>query len=373
MSSILVQKFGSDQPVVIHDTDGDDNDDNEYDANANATEMKGSTGFLPDTIPATATATTITHSLHNFCQNLRNVISQSSSSASSLSSVTEENEKYDHHRGNGIIVRTGNRETLIENGFYNSKPAILSDVFQNSTTSNNKSNNNNNNNNNNTIIFNPIHELPAEFHAEQVLGRWLNNSNTPNDDTPTIRKQQQPFPNSFWKLLLSPSQHNTNNNDDDNVVADNDNENTVAEIAAGAATTATATIVADDTDAIKYTLCIANEGFGIGMHNHGPAMFLLTEGIKKWYLAPPDRIDALLVSLDDDAQDQQQHQQQQDDVVQSKLQPKSKTHPMFYQELSTHKCLQTLGELLYVPNLWYHEIYNLQSPTIGLQGLAPAM
>mmetsp|Transcript_28929 Transcript_28929/g.67934 ORF Transcript_28929/g.67934 Transcript_28929/m.67934 type:complete len:644 (-) Transcript_28929:89-2020(-) len=48
----------------------------------------------------------------------------------------------------------------------------------------------------------------------------------------------------------------------------------------------------------------------------------------------------------------------------------SRTHPAFYRELSSHKCLQEPGELLLVPNLWYHEIYNVKGPTIGIQALA---
>ena len=47
---------------------------------------------------------------------------------------------------------------------------------------------------------------------------------------------------------------------------------------------------------------------------------------------------------------------------------KSETHPRFYRELSSHKCIQQPGEVLYVPNDWYHEIFNLEY-TLGIQAL----
>jgi hypothetical protein len=86
-----------------------------------------------------------------------------------------------------------------------------------------------------------------------------------------------------------------------------------------------------------FTLCLANEGFGIGMHKHGAAMFLLLEGEKKWYMAKSDP-------------------------------DETPTHPAFYTSESSHKCIQRPGELLYVPSNWFHEIFNL-SATAGVQGL----
>jgi len=90
----------------------------------------------------------------------------------------------------------------------------------------------------------------------------------------------------------------------------------------------------------KYTLTLASEGFGIGMHKHKAAIFMLLIGRKKWYMASSDDL------RDDD----------------------NNTHPAFYQTKSSHKCLQTAGEVLYVPELWYHEIFNL-SYTAGIQAL----
>jgi len=89
----------------------------------------------------------------------------------------------------------------------------------------------------------------------------------------------------------------------------------------------------------KFTLCLANEGFGIGFHNHAAAMFLLVVGRKKWYMGPPA------------------------------TEQNTPTHPGFYCEKSSHKCIQAAGELLYVPDLWFHEIFNLERYTAGIQAL----
>mmetsp|Transcript_18093 Transcript_18093/g.45008 ORF Transcript_18093/g.45008 Transcript_18093/m.45008 type:complete len:465 (+) Transcript_18093:1054-2448(+) len=197
--------------------------------------------------------------------------------------------------GAETIVRTGNRETLITNGFHNSKPANLSEAVdvQDDTE---------HNQNDGTIVFNPIHEMPRAFRS--VLGQWID------------EKNGKIFPNRLWTTLLGEETDTKR-------------------------------------DPHRFTLCIANEGFGIGMHKHGPALFFLTQGRKKWYLSHPENIDQIIA-------------QQQNSTDNSS----SNTHPGFYQELSTHKCIQQPGEMLLVPNLWYHEIYNLASPTIGIQALA---
>jgi len=112
------------------------------------------------------------------------------------------------------------------------------------------------------------------------------------------------------------------------------------------------------------------------MHKHGPALFFLTEGRKKWYLSHPKHIDDRISNCDVAAaqQKQKQNPNQSDNNNNNKIlvgdERTSTTHPGFYQHLSTHKCIQRPGELLFVPNLWYHEIYNLSSPTIGIQALA---
>ena len=87
----------------------------------------------------------------------------------------------------------------------------------------------------------------------------------------------------------------------------------------------------------KFTLCLGAEGFGIGMHKHNAAMFLLVLGKKKWYMGQANTV----------------------------TEP---THPHFYREKSSHKCIQKPGEILYVPDQWYHEIFNLEY-TAGLQAL----
>jgi hypothetical protein len=89
----------------------------------------------------------------------------------------------------------------------------------------------------------------------------------------------------------------------------------------------------------KFTLCLGREGFGIGFHRHNAAMFLLAIGRKKWYMGPQ--------STEDD----------------------TPTHPGFYTHKSSHKCIQHPGEILYVPDQWYHEIFNLDVFTAGVQAL----
>jgi len=208
--------------------------------------------------------------------------------------------------GTDTIVRTGNRETLVKNGFHNSKPETLSEV---ATALLNEGGSINGESDasetfDGTIIFNPIHEMPPVFRSETLLGRWVTTEET------TTKASHRDFPNRLWNVILNPDKQD---NIEDGCL-----------------------------NAPKFTLCMANEGFGIGMHQHGPALFFLTEGRKKWYLSHPALIDASQMP----------------------------THPGFYKELSTHKCIQKPGELLLVPNLWYHEIYNLKSPTIGIQALA---
>jgi predicted restriction endonuclease len=166
-----------------------------------------------------------------------------------------------------VQVRTGNRETLIDNGFTNSKPMSLSDALntpQNGTI----------NTECGTIVFSPVKELPNEFVTE--LNPLLNAFPYEDEATPKPK---------------------------------------------------------------KFTLTIASEGFGIGMHKHNAAMFMLLVGRKKWYLSAKEDMEGIEV-----------------------------THPGFYGELSSHKCVQDAGEVLFVPNEWYHEIFNLEY-TVGIQAL----
>lgn len=164
-------------------------------------------------------------------------------------------------------VRTGNRETLIDNGFVNSKPMRLRDALESSTSTCFTT----------TIVFSPVCELPSAFQAHLA-----------------------PLTASF------PSEH---------------------EAQGGARVDK------------RFTLCLApGAGFGIGFHRHNAALFLLLEGEKKWYIGPQ--------STEND----------------------TPTHPGFYTTKSTHKCIQTAGEILYVPDQWYHEIFNL-GYTAGIQAL----
>ncbi|KAK1742314.1 hypothetical protein QTG54_006879 [Skeletonema marinoi] len=166
-----------------------------------------------------------------------------------------------------VQVRTGNRETLIDNGFTNSKPMSLSDALlssKNGTT----------NTECGTIVFSPVKELPNDLITE--LSPLMKAFPCEDEAAPIVK---------------------------------------------------------------KFTLTIASEGFGIGMHKHKAAMFMLLVGKKKWYMTASDDLKGVV-----------------------------DTHPGFYQELSSHKCIQQAGEVLFVPNDWYHEIFNLEY-TLGIQAL----
>jgi hypothetical protein len=215
--------------------------------------------------------------------------------------------------GATTIVRTGNRETLVANGFHDSKPATLAAAGG-------------------AIVFNPVHEMPAPFRSDAVLGRWL--SADVRDSPAAPQQRTLVFPNRLWKALLAPRTLHTNHSEN---CSESNTEGDAEHWSP------------------RFTLCIANEGFGIGMHRHGPALFFLTEGKKKWYLSHPAAIDARLA---------------REVGAGPGWRGRSPTHPGFYGELSSHKCVQQPGELLLVPNRWYHEIYNLASPTIGVQALA---
>jgi ribosomal protein L16 Arg81 hydroxylase len=170
-----------------------------------------------------------------------------------------------------VKVRTGNRETLIDNGFMNSIPKRLADALEET--------NNTSNTECGTIVFSPIQELPDTFIDE-------------------LHELMDAFPSC-----------------------------TNSDISIGK---------------MKFTLTIASEGFGIGMHKHNAAMFMLLVGRKKWYMTDSANLDGIV--------------------------SESETHPRFYRELSSHKCIQQAGEVLYVPNGWYHEIFNLEY-TLGIQAL----
>lgn len=171
---------------------------------------------------------------------------------------------FDKHRLSsvygGVEVRTGNRETLIDNGFTNSKPMPLREVFDSGAECG-------------RIVFSPVRELPDEFVDELRL---------------------------FTDCFPRPT----------------------------------------EVTAMKFTLTLASEGFGIGMHKHNTAMFMLLLGEKKWYMS-----------------------------ASGDLEGDSETHPGFYREKSSHKCIQRQGEILFVPHEWYHEIFNLGEYTAGLQAL----
>uniref|UniRef100_A0A6V2C5W6 JmjC domain-containing protein n=1 Tax=Ditylum brightwellii TaxID=49249 RepID=A0A6V2C5W6_9STRA len=167
-----------------------------------------------------------------------------------------------------VEVRTGNRETLIDNGITNSKPMALEKALQLPQSEGEEMHLECG-----TIVFSPVNELPDSFQNEM-----------------------RPFTNSFPDS--SPSIQTK-----------------------------------------KFTLTLASEGFGIGMHKHQAAMFMLLRGRKKWYMSSSE-------DVEEDSQ----------------------THPGFYREKSSHKCIQKEGEVLFVPNMWYHEIFNLEY-TAGIQAL----
>ena len=165
-------------------------------------------------------------------------------------------------------VRTGNRNTLVENGFDNSKPMALGEAIEPGDIGSDHECS--------RIVFSPVKELPELF--QQDLESLI-------DAFPCEHKSQGGKPVSK-----------------------------------------------------KFTLCLGSEGFGIGFHRHNAAMFMLVVGRKKWYMGP------------------------------QATEEETPTHPGFYTSKSSHKCIQQPGEVLYVPDQWYHEIFNLEY-TAGIQAL----
>ncbi len=78
-----------------------------------------------------------------------------------------------------VQVRTGNRETLIENGFTNSKPMSLSDALMSSQ-------NDATNTECGTIVFSPVQELPDGFITE--LSPLMNAFPCENEASPIAKK-----------------------------------------------------------------------------------------------------------------------------------------------------------------------------------------
>jgi len=167
-----------------------------------------------------------------------------------------------------VEVRTGNRETLIDNGITNSKPMSLSDALAVP-----QSGGDGYSLGCGCIVFSPVKELPNDFANE-------------------LKSFTDSFPGNDTEWSMK-----------------------------------------------KFTLTLASEGFGIGMHKHKAAMFMLLIGRKKWYMSSSENLES-----------------------------GQTTHPAFYGEKSSHKCIQKPGEILFVPNEWYHEIFNLEY-TGGIQAL----
>jgi hypothetical protein len=94
----------------------------------------------------------------------------------------------------------------------------------------------------------------------------------------------------------------------------------------------------EEYNTMKFTLMLALEVSGVGMHNTAMFMLLLRE--KKWYMT---------LSRD--------------------LEGDSETHPGLYWEKSLHRCILRQGKILFVSQEWYHEIFNLGEYTSGIQAL----
>ena len=124
-------------------------------------------------------------------------------------------------------VRTGNRNTLIDNGFVNSKPMALRDALSSvgDAATDGVERRRRGDLECSRMVFSPVKELPVDF-----------------------RDHLAPLTTVF------PCEHE---------------------------------VQGRERVRKKFTLCLANEGFGIGFHSHNAAMFLLLVGSKKWYMGPP--------------------------------------------------------------------------------------
>ena len=174
-------------------------------------------------------------------------------------------------------VRTGNRATLAENGFVNSKPMALSTALI-------RSGGGGGHPDCSRIVFSPVKELPEALH--EGLAPLI-------DALGDVSRCKGALPAETGR---------------------------------------------------KFTLCLGREGFGIGFHRHNAAMFLLAVGQKRWYMGSSETVAEATDGMT------------------------APTHPGFYRELSTHKVIQRPGELLFVPDRWWHEIFNLEY-TAGAQVL----
>ena len=216
--------------------------------------------------------------------------------------------------GKDTIVRTGNRNTLIESGFDNSLPMSLDEAL---LSEERKSKNGSSC----RIIFTPLTELPTSFQQSDALKRIL--SKFPNFSS--SRKQQRQHQEG------QQQQHKEEEEQEQELEQQQEQEDQREEEQEQE----------HSNRRHKYTLCVSNSvGFGIGMHKHNEAFFYLLEGCKKWYMS---------------------------EGTSGKI--SNPTHPYFYTTKSTHKCIQQSGEILFVPNLWYHEIFNVTEYTAGIQAL----
>ena len=126
----------------------------------------------------------------------------------------------------------------------------------------------------------------------------------------------------------------------------------------------------------RFTLTAASFGHGIGWHHHAEAFFFLASGRKKWYVGevdtrgPPQWPCSLIFALVN-------RPHMVEDARQHPRMPRGRAAPAQLEQAlrnicipdaRTRSCIQEAGEIMFVPDMWSHEIFNIER-TVGVQAM----